>query len=301
MKKFLSFICALLCVILCFGCTPCECGESLPCAHFSGEEAFSRYSGSVVEVLSSTDRGSGIIIDGNETEVVIATCYHLCGSDLTTTSVRFKGEDAFTREGITLLGYDQRNDITIFKMSKRGAKLPSVSVPLVMGEQVYLMGNGEGKGVAISDGVIALTEFVAKYDGSNYYKPLIKTTALSVGGNSGGLIVNASGVVGMSVATSEDFSLALPYEIALALYQNAKSGGINYPSYSIASGEVSEGGLLKRQTTVTIEGEAYIYKEGSLIKDENTYKNINGESVASTLSGLVAQIVKTEGERVTLS
>ncbi len=306
MKKVTSLICALLCVIIFTvfaGCsTPCSCGRDLPCNHLSGEEAFARYRASVVEIFASNERGSGIIIERDGDSVVVASCYHLCGSDLTSVSVRFYGKEKFEREGITLLGYDARNDLTIFKVRASGFEgVGKKVVKASEGESVFCLGNSDGDGIAISEGVVSLTDCVEKYDRSNYYKPLVRTTAPTSGGNSGGLVVGRESVVGMSVAKSEQFSFTLPYEIVIALYQNAQNGGIQYPAYSIASGDISEDGLLKKRTTITLDGVEYIFGGGALSNGDEEYEKINGEKIADTLSGVVAQIVKTEGERVELS
>ena len=148
--------------------------------------------------------GSGIIVGENETELLIATNYHVIEDakklmvhfiDNTDVEAVVKGTDedmdlAIIAVSIASLSDETRNAISIAKMGD--------STSLKLGEPVVAIGNALGYGQSVTNGIIsALDRDVEMEDGST--GTFIQTNAAINPGNSGGALLNIKGeVVGIN-------------------------------------------------------------------------------------------------------
>ena len=149
---------------------------------------------------TSTGSGSGIIVGENETELLIATNYHVI-EGATSLSVHFvndekvsavvKGTDAdmdlaVLAVKLTDLSADTVNAISIAKLGDSGN--------LRLGEPVVAIGNALGYGQSVTGGwVSALNREVVLENGSTGV--FIQTDAAINPGNSGGALLNMNGEV----------------------------------------------------------------------------------------------------------
>lgn len=148
--------------------------------------------------------GSGIIVGENETELLIATNYHVIEDakklmvhfiDNTDVEAVVKGTDedmdlAIIAVSIDSLSEETRNAISIAKMGD--------STSLKLGEPVVAIGNALGYGQSVTNGIVsALDRDVEMEDGST--GTFIQTNAAINPGNSGGALLNIKGeVVGIN-------------------------------------------------------------------------------------------------------
>ena len=152
------------------------------------------------EVESS---GTGIIIGENDSELLIATNYHVI-EDAETLSVCFVDNQICEA---SVKGYDPDNDLAV--ISVKLADIPDEtsgeiaiaeigdSDALEVGEQVVAIGNALGYGQSVTTGIVsALNRQIDTSD-----SVMIQTDAAINPGNSGGALVNMSGeVIGINSA-----------------------------------------------------------------------------------------------------
>jgi serine protease Do len=160
--------------------------------------------------------GSGIIIGKNDTELLVATNYHVV-EDADTLSVCFVDNEAY--EG-SVKGYDENKDLAVVSvllddisddtMDQISIATIGSSDDLVVGEQVVAIGNALGYGQSVTTGIVSAKNRrldsttssvesgdVDSTDGVN----LIQTDAAINPGNSGGALLNMNGeVVGINSA-----------------------------------------------------------------------------------------------------
>ena len=306
LTSFIAFLMAITTVFCAVGCEKTDNGATM-----SADEIFSAYTPAVVEVIASEKSGSAFVIETTDSEIVLATAYHVTGYDASRVKFRFYGEDTFVGGG-SCIGYDLKHDLAFFTIAKGSISAKTVralSTDLVKsGEKVYAIGNANGEGICITDGIVSVSEDIVKYGQSNYYKPLIRTTASVLGGMSGGILVSDSGkVVGMTVASDEVYqslNYALPVQLIKTVYDKVKTNRQNeqvrYPSFSIIREDRNEGSSIKKVTEVTIKGSVFTF-DGKLIDsvDNKSYSSINGRSFDS-ITSLVASIIAVDGDEVTL-
>ena len=144
--------------------------------------------------------GSGIIIAQDETELLIATNYHVIQDaesievtfiNGSTAEAKVKGKDSGMDLAVIAIPLDSidaetKQAITIAKMGDSEA--------LKLGEPVIAIGNALGYGQSVTGGwVSALNREVGMEDGST--GTFIQTDAAINGGNSGGALLNMNGEV----------------------------------------------------------------------------------------------------------
>lgn len=166
----------------------------------------------------STSLGSGIIIDQNDSELLIVTNNHVVeGADtLTVTFVdnesveaNIKGTDATRDLAVVAVPVDSIKDSTMDEISI--ASLGD-SDELQVGEPAIAIGNALGYGQSVTTGIISATD--RELDG--FDGKLIQTDAAINPGNSGGALLNANGqVVGINTAkinssVAEGMGYAIP-------------------------------------------------------------------------------------------
>jgi len=143
--------------------------------------------------------GSGIIINKNDTELLIVTNNHVV-ADSTTLSVGFvdgsvveakiKGTDADTDLAVIAVPLDKidANTLSQIKIAELGD-----STQLKVGEAAIAIGNALGYGQSVTTGVISAVDREVTVD--NVTSSLIQTDAAINPGNSGGALLNMQGQV----------------------------------------------------------------------------------------------------------
>ena len=156
--------------------------------------------------------GSGIIIGKTDSELLIATNYHVVdGAD--TLSVAFADGNAYEA---TVKGFDESEDLAVVSVATKDvsddtmdaiavAKIGS-SDDLKVGEQVVAIGNALGYGQSVTTGIVSaknrkMNDQGIEQDEDSDATNLIQTDAAINPGNSGGALLNMDGeVVGINSA-----------------------------------------------------------------------------------------------------
>lgn len=144
--------------------------------------------------------GSGIIIGESETELLIATNYHVVSDasrlevtflDGTTSQAQIKGTDSRMDLAVVAIPLEELTDAT--KEAIAMAKLGD-SDSLKLGEPVIAIGNALGYGQSVTNGIVsALNRELTTEDGET--GTYIQTNAAINPGNSGGALLNIKGEV----------------------------------------------------------------------------------------------------------
>nr|WP_297769938.1 trypsin-like peptidase domain-containing protein [uncultured Butyrivibrio sp.] len=178
-----------------------------------------------VQEQEATASGSGIIVGQNDTELLIATNYHVIEgadtlevifSDDATVEAVVKGTNSDMDLAVIAVMLDDLSDET--KSAIKVATLGD-SDQLVLGEPAIAIGNALGYGQSVTTGVIsALNRQVELDDGST--REFIQTDAAINPGNSGGALLNVQGeVIGINSNkiggdTVEGMGYAIPISAA---------------------------------------------------------------------------------------
>ena len=169
--------------------------------------------------------GSGIIIGENDTEIVIATNYHVISgsdeivitfADATTATAYIKGSNpnmdlAVVSVPLNSLSAETKGNIAVAKLGNSDA--------LKMGQPVIAIGNALGYGQSVTTGVVsAIDREITNENGVT--GRFIQTDAAINPGNSGGALLNLSGeVIGINSSkiggsTVEGMGYAIPISAA---------------------------------------------------------------------------------------
>lgn len=169
--------------------------------------------------------GTGIIIGENETELLVATNYHVVADtvkleitfiDGTTAEGKIKGQDsemdlAVVAIPLKSLKQETRDAITIAKLG--------ASQDLKLGQPAIVIGNALGIGISVTDGIISGLDRELT-DDNGKTGTFIQTNAAVNSGNSGGALMNVKGevigivsnkIAGISV---EGMGYAIPIDAA---------------------------------------------------------------------------------------
>ncbi|MCC8104147.1 MAG: trypsin-like peptidase domain-containing protein [Clostridiales bacterium] len=161
--------------------------------------------------VESESCGSGFIIGKNDTELLIATNYHVI-ADATTLTVCFSVETENEEDAIVtavMKGSDEEYDLAVLAVTLeeipdevmeqiRIAQLGS-SGTLMVGEAAIAIGNALGYGQSVTLGVVSALNRTIEVDG--VVGVYIQTDAAINAGNSGGALLNANGeVIGINSA-----------------------------------------------------------------------------------------------------
>ncbi len=179
----------------------------------------------------ATSSGSGIIIGKNDTELLIATNYHvISGAD--TLQVQFvEGSEATA----SVKGTDADMDLAVIAVPLEDilqSTLDEITIAalgdsdsLVVGEPAIAIGNSLGYGQSVTTGVIsALDRVIELSDGSS--GTFIQTDAAINPGNSGGALLNLKGeVIGINSnkiggSAIEGMGYAIPISAAKPIIEN---------------------------------------------------------------------------------
>ncbi len=143
---------------------------------------------------TSTSAGSGVILSEDG---YIVTNAHVIENIVDEDSIEIKLYDGEIVKG-KLIGYDTRTDLAVLKIDKNGLPYASLldSTQLVLGQDVFAIGNPLGLGKSVSDGIISALE--KEIYVNNVYLTVIQTNAAVNAGNSGGgLFDNNGNLVGI--------------------------------------------------------------------------------------------------------
>lgn len=180
--------------------------------------------GGQIEEYENEYSGSGIIVGENDTELLIATNYHVI-EGATTLTVAFADGEAVEGQ---VKGGDSEHDLAVLAVklkdieesTKKEIRIIEIgdSDALNVGQQVVAIGNALGYGQSVTTGIVsALNRKVEVDDTSN---TLIQTDAAINPGNSGGALLNMQGqLIGINAVKYaakevEGMGYAIPVAIA---------------------------------------------------------------------------------------
>ena len=195
---------------------------------------------------TSRSAGSGVIydLDKEAGDAYIITNYHVVYSDISTSgicsqlNVYLYGDDTGVPIAASYVGGVMAEDIAVLCIEDSAVLAASPaqeavaadSSSLTVGEDVYAVGNAEGEGISLSQGVVSVPgEYIniASADDSETLTLYgIRTDAAVNHGNSGGGLFNEMGeLVGVVYARSDEedivgFGYAIPANRALLIAQN---------------------------------------------------------------------------------
>ena len=252
--------------------------------------------------------GSGIIIGKNDSELLIATNYHVVeGAE--TLSVGFCDSTACEAK---VKGYDSERDLAVVAVSLDDIDSDTMdaitiatignSDDLKVGAQVVAIGNALGYGQSVTTGIVSAKnrqlnsdDTVGDYDSdSNSATNLIQTDAAINPGNSGGALLNMNGeVVGINSAKLASTEVeGIGYAIAISDVTDTIESLMNEETRD----KVEDHGVLgiTVQTVDSAVTEAYGVPEGVLIREVT-------EGGAADDAGIEARsiITKFAGKTVT--
>ncbi|MFV0527829.1 MAG: S1C family serine protease [Lachnospiraceae bacterium] len=188
-----------------------------------------------------TASGSGIIVGQNDTELLIATNYHVIedsnslsvffyGSDVLATSDESDTQSVNTEDAVTaqVKGTSEEDDLAVIAV--KIADIPEETLSqikviemgdsdaLTVGEQVVAIGNALGYGQSVTSGYVSALN--RQIDVENLSSTLIQTDAAINPGNSGGALLNMQGqLIGINAAkfassSVEGIGYAIPVSVA---------------------------------------------------------------------------------------
>lgn len=206
-----------------------KCKPSVVAITTQGIQEIQSFFGTYQQPTSGS--GSGIIIGENETELLIATNYHVV-SGSTELSVFFSfDEEADEKNAVKaqIKGYDSQKDLAVIAVpladipTEAKGKLAVATIgdssKLKEGEQVVAIGNALGYGQSTTTGIVSALNREVSVEGANGERitnKLIQTDAAINPGNSGGALINMKGeVIGINSVKLVDqkvegFGYAIP-------------------------------------------------------------------------------------------
>ena len=242
---------------------------------------FGQYGAYSPEQREVQGSGSGIIIGKNDTELLIATNYHVVdGAE--TLSVGFCDSTACEAK---VKGYDSEKDLAVVAVSLDDIDsdtMNAISIATIgnsdnlkVGEQVVAIGNALGYGQSVTTGIVSAKnrqlnsdDTVGDYDSdSNSATNLIQTDAAINPGNSGGALLNMNGeVVGINSAKLASTEVeGIGYAIAISDVTDTIESLMNEETRD----KVEDHGVLgiTVQTVDSAVTEAYGVPEGVLVRE----------------------------------
>lgn len=206
----------------------------------------------------STGSGSGVIIGKNDTELLIATNYHVI-EDAEELTVCFNDDEnaVFTAK---VKGTSEENDLAVIAIQLSDISddvLESISIATIgdstqmeVGDSVVAIGNALGNGQSVTTGIISAVDREVTID--DYTASLLQTDAAINPGNSGGALFNMKGeLIGINSAKYasdevEGMGFAIPMATAQSIIENLMNQETrdkltsDYGYLSISGQDVSE-------------------------------------------------------------
>ena len=270
----------------------------------------------MVLMLQSRERseGTGIIIGKNDSELLIATNYHVVeGAE--TLSVGFCDSTACEAK---VKGYDSEKDLAVVAVSLDDIDSDTMdaitvatignSDDLKVGAQVVAIGNALGYGQSVTTGIVSAKnrqlnsdDTVGDYDSdSNSATNLIQTDAAINPGNSGGALLNMNGeVVGINSAKLASTAVeGIGYAIAISDVTDTLESLMNEETRD----KVDNHGVLgiTAQSVDSAVSEAYGVPEGVLVRDvtEGGAADEAGIEAKSIITKFAGKVVTTKEQLV---
>ena len=258
--------------------------------------------------------GSGIIIGKNDSELLIATNYHVVeGAE--TLSVGFCDSTACEAK---VKGYDSEKDLAVVAVSLDDIDSDTMdaitiatignSDDLKVGAQVVAIGNALGYGQSVTTGIVSAKnrqlnsdDTVGDYDSdSNSATNLIQTDAAINPGNSGGALLNMNGeVVGINSAKLASTEVeGIGYAIAISDVTDTLESLMNEENRD----KVDNHGVLgiTVRSVDSEVSEAYGVPEGVLVRDvtEGGAADEAGIEAKSIITKFAGKVVTTKEQLV---
>ena len=258
--------------------------------------------------------GSGIIIGKNDSELLIATNYHVVeGAE--TLSVGFCDSTACEAK---VKGYDSEKDLAVVAVSLDDIDSDTMdaitiatignSDDLKVGAQVVAIGNALGYGQSVTTGIVSAKnrqlnsdDTVGDYDSdSNSATNLIQTDAAINPGNSGGALLNMNGeVVGINSAKLASTEVeGIGYAIAISDVTDTLERLMNEETRD----KVDNHGVLgiTVRSVDSEVSEAYGVPEGVLVRDvtEGGAADKAGIEAKSIITKFAGKVVTTKEQLV---
>ena len=258
--------------------------------------------------------GSGIIIGKNDSELLIATNYHVVeGAE--TLSVGFCDSTACEAK---VKGYDSERDLAVVAVSLDDIDSDTMdaitiatignSDDLKVGAQVVAIGNALGYGQSVTTGIVSAKnrqlnsdDTVGDYDSdSNSATNLIQTDAAINPGNSGGALLNMNGeVVGINSAKLASTAVeGIGYAIAISDVTDTLESLMNEETRD----KVDNHGVLgiTVRSVDSAVSEAYGVPEGVLVRDvtEGGAADEAGIEAKSIITKFAGKVVTTKEQLV---
>ena len=275
---------------------------------------FGQYGAYSPEQREVQGSGSGIIIGKNDTELLIATNYHVVdGAE--TLSVGFCDSTACEAK---VKGYDSEKDLAVVAVSLDDIDsdtMNAISIATIgnsdnlkVGEQVVAIGNALGYGQSVTTGIVSAKnrqlnsdDTVGDYDSdSNSATNLIQTDAAINPGNSGGALLNMNGeVVGINSAKLASTEVeGIGYAIAISDVTDTIESLMNEETRD----KVEDHGVLgiTVQTVDSAVTEAYGVPEGVLVREvtEGGEADEAGIEAKSIITKFAGKVVTTKEQLV---
>ena len=275
---------------------------------------FGQYGAYSPEQREVQGSGSGIIIGKNDTELLIATNYHVVdGAE--TLSVGFCDSTACEAK---VKGYDSEKDLAVVAVSLDDIDsdtMDAISIATIgnsdnlkVGEQVVAIGNALGYGQSVTTGIVSAKnrqlnsdDTVGDYDSdSNSATNLIQTDAAINPGNSGGALLNMNGeVVGINSAKLASTAVeGIGYAIAISDVTDTLESLMNEETRD----KVDNHGVLgiTVRSVDSEVSEAYGVPEGVLVRDvtEGGAADEAGIEAKSIITKFAGKVVTTKEQLV---
>ncbi len=237
--------------------------------------------------VESESSGSGIIISQTDSDLLIATNYHVIEDAEALTvcfSVNTENEEDAIASAV-VKGSDDQYDLAVVSVSLSdvpSAVLENISVAefgssddLRVGDRAIAIGNALGYGQSVTMGIISALDRTIEIDGVS--KNYIQTDAAINFGNSGGALLNDDGeVIGINSA-------------------KAASSGVEGMGYAIPINEAQPvlAELMDRETREKLDeseqGYLGVYTEDISSEAKNLYGIPNGAYISGVSSGSPAE------------
>ena len=258
--------------------------------------------------------GSGIIIGKNDSELLIASNYHVveCAETL---SVVFCDSTAFEAK---VKGYDSEKDLAVVAVSLDDIDSDTMdaitiatignSDDLKVGAQVVAIGNALGYGQSVTTGIVSAKnrqlnsdDTVGDYDSdSNSATNLIQTDAAINPGNSGGALLNMNGeVVGINSAKLASTAVeGIGYAIAISDVTDTLESLMNEETRDKVDNHGVLGITVKSVDSAV--SEAYGVPEGVLVRDvtEGGAADEAGIEAKSIITKFAGKVVTTKEQLI---
>lgn len=245
--------------------------------------------------------GSGIIVAESDTELLIATNYHVVAEatklditfiDGTSAQAQIKGTDSDMDLAVIAIPLDSLSDDT-----KNAIAIATLgdSDELNMGEPVIAIGNSLGYGQSVTNGIVsALNREIPLDDGTT--GTFIQTNAAINPGNSGGALLNVKGeVIGINSnkignELVEGMGYAIPISVAKPIIADMM---LKQTRNKVAENEVGYLGI-SLQTVTDQFAQMYNLPQGIYVLD------VTEDSPAQQAGLLTGDIITSfDGERIT--